>query len=56
VDLAGLVDDAFHASYDLIGSDPDESGWWDTLASEHNHDGAYDEVAGDLDTNPYVTH
>jgi hypothetical protein len=52
VDLAGLVDGAF----DLIGSDPDESGWWDDLASEHSHDGAYDEVSADLGTNPYVTH
>ena len=51
VDLAGLVEGAF----DLIGSDPDESGWWEDLASENSHDGVYDEVSADLDTNPYVT-
>ncbi len=56
VDFASLIDTAFDAAYDLIGSDPDENGWWDALASENSHDGAYDEVSYDLDTNPYVTH
>jgi hypothetical protein len=54
--LTNLADLAFDASYDLIGSDPDENGWWDALTSEHNHDAAYDEVSYDVDPNPYVAH
>jgi hypothetical protein len=56
LDLAGIADMAFHAAYDMIGSAPDENGWWDTLASDNNHDGAYDEVSYDPHANPYVTH
>ena len=41
----------FDASYDLIGSDPDEQGWWGDLASDHNHDGAYETVSAE---DPYV--
>jgi len=44
------TDLTFDASYDLIGSDPDERGWWDVLNSDHNHDGAYDTVSYDVDT------
>ena len=42
LDLGSLSDMHFDASYDLIGSDPGEQGWWTDLASDHNHDGAYE--------------
>jgi hypothetical protein len=54
VDLTALDDANFDASYDLIGSAPDEGGWWEALASDHNHDAAYDVVSYDFGANPYV--
>lgn len=51
LDLGSLTDTAFDAAYDLIGSDPAESGWWQDLASDHNHDGAYETVSAD---DPYA--
>jgi hypothetical protein len=57
-DLANLdldnLDLSFDASYDLIGSSPDETGWWEALTSDSNHDGAYETVPHDTD--PYVTY
>jgi hypothetical protein len=47
LDLGSLSDTHFDASYDLIGSDPGEQGWWTDLASDHNHDGAYETVSAD---------
>jgi hypothetical protein len=55
VDLTALDDLVFDASYDVIGADPDENGWWSALTSDENHDGAYDVVSYDPDANPYVT-
>jgi hypothetical protein len=51
LDLGSLTDMAFDATYDLIGSDPAESGWWQDLASDHNHDGAYETISAD---DPYA--
>ncbi|GAA1025963.1 hypothetical protein GCM10009557_01930 [Virgisporangium ochraceum] len=51
LDLGSLSDSHFDASYDLIGSDPGEQGWWTDLVSDHNHDGAYETVSAD---DPYV--
>jgi hypothetical protein len=51
LDLGNLTDMTFDATYDLIGSDPDEQGWWGDLASDHNHDGAYETVSAE---DPYV--
>jgi hypothetical protein len=47
LDLGSLTDMAFDATYDLIGSDPGEQGWWADLASDNNHDGAYETVSAD---------
>jgi hypothetical protein len=52
LDLGSLTDMAFDATYDLIGSDPAEGGWWQDLASDHNHDGAYETISAD---DPYAT-
>ena len=51
LDLGNLTDMAFDATYDLIGSDPAEQGWWQDLASDHNHDGAYETISAD---DPYA--
>lgn len=57
LDATGFDNDlTFDASYDLIGHDPDESGWWDVLASDHNHDGAYETVSYDTYIDPHVVH
>ena len=50
-DLDSLSDMAFDATYDLIGSDPAEHSWWEDLASDHNHDGAYETISAD---DPYA--
>jgi hypothetical protein len=47
LDLGSLSDMNFDATYDLIGSSPDEQGWWSDLSSDHNHDGAYETVSAD---------
>lgn len=47
LDLTSLSDTQFDATYDLIGSSPGEQGWWSDLASDHNHDGAYETVSAD---------
>ena len=47
LDLGSLSDTQFDATYDLIGSDPGEQGWWTDLVSDHNHDGAYETVSVD---------
>jgi hypothetical protein len=47
LDLGSLSDMQFDATYDLIGSSPGEQGWWSDLASDHNHDGAYETVSAD---------
>ena len=51
LDLGSLTDMAFDATYDLIGSDPAEHSWWQDLASDHNHDGAYETISAD---DPYA--
>jgi hypothetical protein len=51
LDLGSLSDMAFDATYDLIGSDPAEHSWWQDLASDHNHDGAYETISAD---DPYA--
>jgi hypothetical protein len=51
LDLGSLTDMAFDARYDLIGSDPAEHSWWQDLASDHNHDGAYETISAD---DPYA--
>ena len=51
LDLGSLSDMQFDASYDLIGSSPGEHGWWSDLASDHNHDGAYETISAD---DPYA--
>jgi hypothetical protein len=51
LDLGSLTDMAFDATYDLIGSDPAEHSWWEDLASDHNHDGAYETISAD---DPYA--
>jgi hypothetical protein len=52
LDLSSLSDTQFDATYDLIGSDPGEQGWWTDLVSDHNHDGAYETISAD---DSYVT-
>ena len=47
LDLGSLSDMQFDATYDLIGSSPGENAWWSDLASDHNHDGAYETVSID---------
>jgi hypothetical protein len=57
LDATGFDNDlTFDASYDLIGHDPDESGWWEVLTSDHNHDGAYEMVSYDTYLDPNVVH
>jgi hypothetical protein len=52
LDLGSLSDMHFDATYDLIGSSPGEQGWWSDLASDHNHEGAYETISAD---DPYAS-